>query len=334
MRLKSLCAFISQVRPVRGHLYLLSAVAHASLFSVRRGRVANPAGFLRGEVVVRKDGLLYLLNSQTSFGYYLMLDSLEPETYQRMRLIRGHTFVDVGANAGGYTLRLARNFGRVIAIEPDPLLVSIVQRNAILNQIENIEILPVAVSAVAGRGRLFKHGEFGQLSSLSLPSSVFIDVKTRTLDEVTSKIDKVDLLKVDAEGAELAILSTGHSTLSKCTAAVIEVGPSTIKPIQTLLLTYGFSVTLLDAKYTTGRKLITGNLFASRGPTHEDSSYAPQEGQERRLEIRLAVARVLRRLRPLRALVSAAGRFDQGGGAKDGPGALRRRPSSYFPTGQ
>src|SRR5438445_9725714 len=54
--------------------------------------------------------------------------------------ISGETAVDVGANIGSYTLRISRNFGRVIAFEPNPAMSYILRLNVRTNRLHNIQV--------------------------------------------------------------------------------------------------------------------------------------------------------------------------------------------------
>ena len=71
----------------------------------------------------------------------------------------GDRCVDVGANVGVHTVRLARLVGadgEVIAIEPDPDLVQRANRNIALNGVANVRVISAAASERAGQMRLFR----------------------------------------------------------------------------------------------------------------------------------------------------------------------------------
>jgi Met-10+ like-protein len=65
----------------------------------------------------------------------------------------GHWCVDVGANIGVHTVRLARlvaDGGEVIAIEPDPDVVTRINRNIGLNGLTNVRVIGAAAGQRAG----------------------------------------------------------------------------------------------------------------------------------------------------------------------------------------
>ena len=71
----------------------------------------------------------------------------------------GDRCVDVGANVGVHTVRLARLVGpdgEVIAIEPDPDVVRRTQRNVALNGLANVRVISAAASDRAGEMRLYR----------------------------------------------------------------------------------------------------------------------------------------------------------------------------------
>src|SRR4029077_15792855 len=59
------------------------------------------------------------------------------EMHQRISVQRGSTAIDVGANIGSYTLRLAKRFGQVVAFEPNPFNLRILRLNVNENKLKN-----------------------------------------------------------------------------------------------------------------------------------------------------------------------------------------------------
>jgi FkbM family methyltransferase len=125
----------------------------------------------------------------------------------------GGTFVDVGANWGFFTLvaaHLVGGDGRVIALEPDPRLFSILDLNIRANQHGHVKALPVAAAATSTTCTLIGFDEnsrnFGLSRLIADPSKHRngFQVLARPLDQVLDEmsIDQVDLMKMDIEGAE------------------------------------------------------------------------------------------------------------------------------------
>lgn len=124
------------------------------------------------------------------------------------RLKPGDVFVDIGANFGLYTLPAARAVGpsgRVIAIEPNPVMTGRLRFNSESNGFRNIEIDEVAVGAEPGEARLSIDPRQYGLSSLAQQAGTtdrVVPVVTLA-DLITgSGVSRIDTLKIDVEGFE------------------------------------------------------------------------------------------------------------------------------------
>lgn len=156
---------------------------------------------------------------------FLALDNHEPDTTRLIQelLHPGMTFVDLGAFIGYYTLLAARQVGdagHVFAFEPAPYAVEVLKRNVGANGYEgNVTVVPTAVSNTTSKSRLFLPRLPQGLSSLhpnTLVTSRFVEVDTTTLDASFASLGwrRVDLIKMDIEGAEKAALE-GMAELSR-----------------------------------------------------------------------------------------------------------------------
>ena len=77
----------------------------------------------------------------------------------RERARPGFVFLDVGANAGGYSLWVLGLLGsqcRIVAVEPDPVMHARLRFNAQTNGAEHLRVLQVAVSDREGEGVLHR----------------------------------------------------------------------------------------------------------------------------------------------------------------------------------
>ncbi len=145
------------------------------------------------------------------------------EMHQMMSRLKGDTAIDVGANIGSYTLRLARRFHRVIAFEPNPFNLRILKLNVSKNKLENVEVERVALSDHAGHEPFFIQSRAGGTSTLDsshygLNYDRVSRARVMRLDDM--KIEGVDLLKIDAEGSELQILKGAESTIERSNPAL------------------------------------------------------------------------------------------------------------------
>jgi FkbM family methyltransferase len=133
----------------------------------------------------------------------------------RKLLAPGMTFVDVGANWGYFTLvgaHLVGPSGRVVSVEADPRACDVLRRNAAANGLRTVRVVPGAASDRAGTLAMWEYQQtvadsrnFGVAASLdSATRARRFDVDAFALDVLLDRIgiDRVDLLKMDIEGAE------------------------------------------------------------------------------------------------------------------------------------
>jgi|SRR5262245_24580350 len=125
-------------------------------------------------------------------------------------------FLDVGANAGAYTLFVANRVGRrgrMIAVEPHPTALARLNCNLALNAIDWATVVPAALSDHNGTVSLFVNEQnIGSSSMLSgrRPDLVTrsIEVECRSLSSLVREegLTRIDAIKLDVEGAEDRIL--------------------------------------------------------------------------------------------------------------------------------
>jgi FkbM family methyltransferase len=144
------------------------------------------------------------------------------------RTVRAHfVCVDVGANIGLTSIFMAACAPdvRVIAIEPSPTTFASLRTNIARSGFRGIEALPVAIAARDGTAEFLDLPGFlagshlvgaapGHPTAAGVVPSV---VRCTTLDELdrTTPFGRLDLLKIDAEGAELPILSGATRVLAR-----------------------------------------------------------------------------------------------------------------------
>lgn len=163
-----------------------------------------------------------------SNGFY----ELKEELFLKRILRGGDFFVDVGANIGNFSLLAAAKvgpFGRVFAYEPNPYVLNMLARSAMLNWMhERIILRDVAIGEASGAARLkFAAARLGDaaLSKEGVRSAVAersigaagdaqeIEVKVVTLDEEFPFDLPIRAMKIDAEGFEPQVLAGANRLL-------------------------------------------------------------------------------------------------------------------------
>jgi FkbM family methyltransferase len=130
----------------------------------------------------------------------------------------GRTFVDVGAYIGLYTVGLALAFERVLAFEPSRFSYPWLRRNIALNGYQHVVSEHVALSDNIGDQTLYISSGDGFVDSLipkSADGNIILDryaVPTQTLD--SHNLADVDLIKMDVQGHEMAVLRGARQTIN------------------------------------------------------------------------------------------------------------------------
>jgi FkbM family methyltransferase len=154
------------------------------------------------------------------YGHYH--ERYEADLVQRL-LSGDEVFWDVGANVGYFTLVAATalaNRGQIVAFEPGKNAYERLTENLALNAYGNIQTFPVAVTDGEGEAVLHLVGDIAD-SSASLYSAGDTQAgqevcRTVALDHFLEAegLRPPDLIKLDAEGAELAVLQGAQGLLA------------------------------------------------------------------------------------------------------------------------
>ena len=147
-------------------------------------------------------------------------------TTLRERLRPGATFVDAGANVGYHTVLAAVAVGaegRVIAVEANPENARLLRRSVEVNGFTNVDVLPLALGASWGSvefgGHIGSNGGFVDAGAAGRAEGRATLVPTIPLDALG--LDRVDLVKIDVEGAEALVLDGALGTLERCRPTIV-----------------------------------------------------------------------------------------------------------------
>lgn len=180
----------------------------------------------------------------------------------RGRLKKGSTFVDGGANIGFYTILAGHTVGlegRVISVEMTPGTASVLRKNVELNGLSgNVRVVEkaltdsaddwIVIETIKGKmgqnkiAQTTQHGNDGHISE-----GAALKARTARLDTILADIARVDLLKLDVEGAELMALEGASGVLDRIDCIVFEDHTGT-GPVANYLSDRGFKVEELDPR--------------------------------------------------------------------------------------
>jgi FkbM family methyltransferase len=160
-------------------------------------------------------------NSLDLITPYVLLeqqDWFEDEIKFLRRLLQpGQQIIDIGANYGVYTLSMAKTVGgtgQLWSFEPASNTASFLRKGIAANGFTHIVLEQSALSSVGGTAELSLN-QNSELNSLVHNQSATIETETVplvTLDECIDRYgwQKIDFIKIDAEGEETNILKGGE----------------------------------------------------------------------------------------------------------------------------
>ena len=138
----------------------------------------------------------------------LQMLTLRGHTFMPCTLSAGSTVVDLGANAGEFSALVRGRYQcRVVAVEANPHLLDRIRA------VPGVEVVHAAVTDQSGEIELFLSDNIEASTVLgdaggANTNGQRVRVPARTLEEVLADrgIGRVDLLKVDIEGAEVGVM--------------------------------------------------------------------------------------------------------------------------------
>jgi FkbM family methyltransferase len=139
--------------------------------------------------------------------YYVLLDRLRP----------GDTVLDLGGHVGTFALAAAALGCRVLCVEAAPRHVRLLQASAARNGFDSLHVVHGAITDFEGTIQFLPSGPWGTIANQAVgdsPGSIQartlspLDVPALTVDGLLARLrwDRVDAVKLDVEGAEMAAI--------------------------------------------------------------------------------------------------------------------------------
>lgn len=219
-----------------------------------------------GYVYLESGDYLYLPPMKKMDVLWPLMEPYIPEQIIGKFSAPGNTVMDIGANIGQWTLRMANKVGYegcVYSFEPIPLIHESLKKTLFINNLSQVTVSPLAIDnqtgdsefiipidvndrAIHGESKLNTKGE--SWLSEKIKKTRIIEVKTITLDEFASQqsLVRLDFVKIDVEGAEIRVLEGGQKTFSHFNPALILEagceGEDERKKISDLLRSWGYQI--------------------------------------------------------------------------------------------
>jgi FkbM family methyltransferase len=196
---------------------------------------------------------------------YISMTAHEEDILENFSPMIGDTVIDVGAAFGFYTIISSKRVGlegKVIAIEAQPDIYEMLNKNIELNQLTNVTTLNFA--AYSKESKLKIYSNYSVMTERANNKEKFVEVNANTLDTIIQKTgikeDGINWIKIDVEGAEYEVLRGATSILSqsKDIALLVEIhnlgeGKNMYEPIVHFLNEYSFKIDF-EKTYESGEK--------------------------------------------------------------------------------
>lgn len=215
--LKSIFELVSDVRP-------LSTVWW--VFSARKGSGGGGSPVCQEIRLPKYEAAFWI---RGAMDIWSVKETFLDRFYERygVRVGEGWVVIDIGGGIGDFTTFAGRAHpsNRVFAFEPTPDSFNLLERNLAQNQVTNARAFPQAIWSEAGSlwmdttagepGQYISHAENDPTRKDTQPAGVNVPCipLSQAFDELA--IDQCDLLKMDCEGAEYAILFKTPGNLLK-----------------------------------------------------------------------------------------------------------------------
>ena len=185
----------------------------------------------------------FFIDPLSNFGDSLLSEhGYEPHMVDTLKQILkdGDTFLDIGSNEGFFAIlasKLVGSSGRVISVEPQTRLQSVIFRNIYENNAYNVNVFQKAISDSVGMATLALSPDMNTGSSGIFQTTKYKNptemIPQTTLSELLSllNIDKVKLMKIDVEGFEYEAILGSKSIFEEgiIENIALELHPSILK---------------------------------------------------------------------------------------------------------
>ncbi|GIV28932.1 MAG: hypothetical protein KatS3mg027_2746 [Bacteroidia bacterium] len=207
-----------KIRPVELRLFL------KWLFRIKRQRISL------------LDGRIYEIDPISNLGLHLIKHGYyEAEMTEQIKKLlgKGDTFIDIGANEGYFSIlasKLVSESGKVYSIEPQERLWKIILKNAMINQLSNIHLLPFGIGSTNEELKLQLYPSINSGATTFSKSYgfkvAFVEIRNKMYGYQYSKVITLDsiadifpaeikLVKIDIEGFEFEALKGAQRLLEK-----------------------------------------------------------------------------------------------------------------------
>jgi FkbM family methyltransferase len=196
-----------------------------------------------------------LLRKDVIADYWVFEGIFFADEYSHVHLKEDDVVLDVGANIGAFTIKVAGKVKKVIAVESEPQNFGLLLENIKINNLQNV--LPINL-AVSDKEEVVYFNATGGSAKVSKSGN---PVQAKTLDEILDEIGNpnVTILKMDIEGYEGKVLTSFHK-FSTIRQVIIETHSKDLTAeVTEVLKNNGFKV--VDVSLLNKAKVLKNLIF-------------------------------------------------------------------------
>src|ERR1051325_5952223 len=148
---------------------------------------------------------------QHEAGWYFHSEEVVKHRFWNVQ--QGEVVVDVGACFGSWTIPALLQGAKVIAFEPHPLLYTELCHNVSINAL-HVQAINKAVWSESGRILELPQLDLSMMRRQG-DNQPLLKVMTTALDDELDKVERLDWIKIDVEGAEIEVLKGAARLIEK-----------------------------------------------------------------------------------------------------------------------
>ena len=220
----------------------------------------SPIDFLPERPYAMKSGVKAIPRKGTK-DFSMLFVAREQDIGSHLAMKENETFVDVGANVGSYTLSAAKEYKKkgvkIIAVEAHPDNYRALCRNIQINNFRNVKTINKAISDYTGNVNLYERSHDGSRVDSDLyslydtaflaqnnilhPGGSLVQLECDTLDNMLLD-QRVDVMKIDIEGAEVLALKGATNTLKHLRKIIVEIHGDNFEKVNEILERSNFNL--------------------------------------------------------------------------------------------
>ncbi len=167
----------------------------------------------------------------------------------------GWNVLDAGGHQGLFATRAAKlvgEKGKVLVIEPYSKNADLIRRNATANGLQNVILVEKVAAEARGEAALYttEIGSGGHSVVFKNGRGAPIPIPADTVDNILRKagVEKIDLIKIDVEGAFLNVLKGATETLKAKPRITMEIegGDEDFRRVEEYLKPFGYRMTVVN----------------------------------------------------------------------------------------